>query len=391
MACVREHWQPDLRHSLQAGNSLPPAQHRLLAARHSSLATCDCAPGFSLLELLASVAIVSILMGAVFSFMVASQKRFQGNQVITESNQSARAALEVMSQEIGQAGDNPTFTINKTSSTKVPANPQPQCVTLSDIGSIFPGDWLSVDTGASYEQVQVVATSNGALAGFTSCSGTNQIKAIFEQCHNDTSATDGCPATGSPSPYPIAAAKAPYPSGILQGTGTSDDKTLMFFGDINASGSPNYVVYSLYAPAGAQTVSVNGNTYTLYTLYRSSTPVTFAAGAVNNPASSMVQNVMYDAALKQGPTGQPLFSYVATTVGVVPNVQTVVGTVTVNLCVAVNPESLETNTVQYYDMATQIRPLNLAGALSVNGTQGGGKFLPPEPLGLPMSDPGNYY
>lgn len=341
--------------------------------------------------MLASVAIITILMGAVFSFMVAAQKRFQGNQVVTESNQSARAALEVMSQEIGQAGANPTFVNNKTSSTKVGAKPIAQCMTASDINSVFPGDWLSVDTGASYEQVQVVATSNGALSGFAACSGSNQISAIFEQCHNDTSALDGCPATGSPAPYPIASAKAPYPSGILQGTGTSDDRTLMFFGDLNATGGLDYVVYSLEAPAGAQTVTINGNAFTLYTLYRSSTPVTFAAGATNNPASPMVQNVLYSAALKQGPTGQPLFSYVSTTVGVVPNVQTVVGTVTINLCVAVNPASLETNTVQYYDMATQIRPLNLAGALTVNQTQGGGKYLPPQPLGLPMSNPGSYY
>lgn len=367
------------------------ARQRPRAAHRSSPGTCQCAAGFSLIELLASVAIISILMSAVFSFMAASQKRVQGNQVITESNQSARAALEVIAQEIGQAGANPALVNNKTSSTKVPAKPLPQCIALSDISSIFPGDWLSVDTGASYEQVQVVATSNGALAGFTACSGTNQISAIFQQCHNDTSATDGCPATGTPVPYPIESAKAPYPSGILQGTGTSDDKTLMFFGDLNGTGSIDYVVYSLYAPAGAQTVSISGTTYTLYTLYRSSTPVTFAAGATNNAASPMVQNVMYNAASKQGPTGQPLFSYVSTTVGIVPNVQTVVGTVTINLCVAVNPSSLETKTVQYYDMATQIRPLNLVGALAVNGTQGGGKYLPPEPLGLPMSNPGSYY
>jgi prepilin-type N-terminal cleavage/methylation domain-containing protein len=368
-----------------------PCCHSPLVTRHWSFHSDRFSSGFSLLELLASLAIISILMGAVFSFMVASQKRVQGSQVVTESNQSARAALEVMSQEIGQAGANPALVNNKTSSAKVPAKPQSQCIALGDISSIFPGDWLAVDTGPSYEQVQVVATSNGALAGFTACPGANQVSAIFEQCHNDTSITDGCPATGTPAPYPMEAAKAPYPSGIIQGTGTSDDKTLMFFGDINGTGSVDYVVYSLYAHAGAKTVALNGNTYTLYTFYRSSTPVTFATGATNNPASPMVQNVLYNAALKQGPTGQPLFSYVATTVGIVPNVQTVVGTVTINLCVAVNPESLETNTVQYYDMATQIRPINLAGALVVNGTQGGGKYLPPEPQGLPMSNPGNYY
>ena len=46
---------------------------------------------FSLLELTACLAIVSLLMSAVFTFMATVQKRQQSNSVIAESNQSARA------------------------------------------------------------------------------------------------------------------------------------------------------------------------------------------------------------------------------------------------------------------------------------------------------------
>ena len=98
--------------------------------------------GFSLLEMLASVTIITLLMSAVFAFMFQAQKRFQGNIVISESNQSARAALEVLTQEIGQAGYNPNYSPHKTSSASVSANADPQCVTMSNTTGIHPGDWL---------------------------------------------------------------------------------------------------------------------------------------------------------------------------------------------------------------------------------------------------------
>lgn len=338
--------------------------------------------GFSLIELLASVAIITLLMGAVFTFMGQAQKRSQSTGVVAESNQSARAALEIMTQEIGQAGSNPNFLSNKTvsSSNAITASASPQCATLSDIADIFPGDWLGVDTGPNYELAQVTSTSS--ISGGP-CSGSNRIQAVFTMNHTTTS--------GTVFPFPVTSYKMPYPTGILQGTGTSNDSTLEFFGNINVDGTLNYMVYTLYAPASASTVSINGTGYTLCTLYRSITPVNFQASASNNPASPLVQNVLYNFTNHQGPTGLPLFSYPATvTVGVIPNVMTVVGTVQVNLIVAVNPQTLETSQVQWYSMGTQIRPLDLAGAVSVNNS-GGSKFLPAQPPGLPMTYPSGYY
>ena len=58
--------------------------------------------GFSLMEMLVSIAIIVLLMSAVFPFLFQAQKRFQGNVVVSEANQAARAGLEVMAQEIGQ-------------------------------------------------------------------------------------------------------------------------------------------------------------------------------------------------------------------------------------------------------------------------------------------------
>jgi prepilin-type N-terminal cleavage/methylation domain-containing protein len=353
------------------------------------------AAGFSLLELLISVAIMAIFMTTVILFVNKSQMRAQSDAVVAESNQSARETLETMEQEIGQAGYNPLFSgnQNKTAAGSVAAKADPQCVTLNNITQINPGDWLAVDTGGAFELVQVLSTS--AVSGST-CAGANQISAVFEQCHNDIVAP--CPTTGKTGAFPIISYKQAYPSGILQGTGTSSDNTLELFGDVNADGTLQYVVYSLHAPANASTLTINGVTYTLYTVYRSITPLTFAAGATNNQASPLVQNVLYNTTNAQGPTGQPIFSYpVTVSLSLVPKTVTVVGTVAINLCIAVNPHALEMPNPSFYTMSTQVRPMNLAAAVAVNNA-GGAQFLPAwtagtggAPLGLPMSNPANYY
>src|ERR1017187_271004 len=101
-----------------------------LPSRRSSLSSIGPA-GFSLIELMVSVLLITLLMTAVFSFMYQCQKRFQSNSVTAESNQTARAALEVISQEIGQAGYNPQFYPNKTATSSITAGFAAQCVTLN--------------------------------------------------------------------------------------------------------------------------------------------------------------------------------------------------------------------------------------------------------------------
>ncbi len=331
--------------------------------------------GFTLMELMPSILILSLLMAGILSFLAQVQKRFQGQQVNSESSQGARGAIEILTQEIGQAGYNPNFTVNKTCAVAIAANAVPQCVMLSDTARISPGDWLSVDTGINNEIVQVAGTT---LTG--ACTQANQVQSIFVMNHTSPSTT---------LPFPVNRYKLSYPAGILTSPGTSDDHDLDLFGDVNDDGTINYVTYSLATTSTPPTtLSINGQSYTLYNLMRSITPVTFKAGATKNPASPLVQNVLYQditsTASPVGPTGQPIFSYPLTyQVGIVPNQVTVVGTVNINLCVAVNPQSMETSQVQWYTMATRIRPLNLASAVAVS-LAGGFRFLPPTPAGLPM-------
>ncbi len=341
--------------------------------------------GYSLLELLISVAIILLLMSAVFPFINQSQKTFQGNQVTAEANQSARAALEVISQEIGQAGYNPNLNNNRTSSANITASASAQCATLNSINKINPGDWLYVDTGPNEELVQVLSNSSTPSSP---CSASNQIQAVFSFNH-----------TGGTTAFPLISYKMPYGVGIIQGSGTSTDQRLEFFGDLNQDGVIRYAVYRLNPVSPASTVTINGTVYTLYNLYRSITTVTFAnlpssvtiTPSVNNPASVLVSNVLYNIANASGPTGQPIFAYPnQVTIGVVPNVITVVGTIVITLSVDVAPTNLATGKVQWATMATQIRPINLAAAISVNNT-GGAIYLPPLPKTLPMTNPANYY
>jgi prepilin-type N-terminal cleavage/methylation domain-containing protein len=360
------------------------------------------ARGFSLLEMLVAVTILILLMAAVFPFLIQAQKRFQGNVVVSEANQSARAGLEVMTQEVGQAGYNPQFFPNKTSSTSVTTNGCPQYIQLNDLTGIHPGDWVSVDTGANQELLEIFATSDSAAVTTPSCApcGTcaSPPSAPWIQCKflfNHTT-----------TPYIISSYKMPYGGGLLYtGGGTfSNDRRLEFYGDINQDGTMQYVVYSISPMVPATTVTINGTAYTLYNLYRSITPVPFPSlptpttyvpacpgTACNNQASPMIEKVIYNPTTSTGPTGLPIFSYPSPIlVGVVPNQITVVGTIVITLCVAVNPQAMETGQVTWYTMATQIRPLNLTASLNVNNSYGG-LYIPPNPKSLPMAVPSTYY
>jgi len=175
-------------------------------------------------------------------------------------------------------------------------------------------------------------------------------------------------------------------------TTTSTDSTLEFFGDIYDNGDIYYVVYSISPTSPATTVTINGTTYTLYNLYRSATLLGWGTTQQqNNKASALVQNVLYNTTNTAGPTGKKIFDMQTVTLAIYPAVQTVVGTVVIALSVAVNPRPMESGIVEWYTMATEIRPLNLSAAITINGQPGGCTLLPKVPACLPMSNPTGYY
>jgi len=60
--------------------------------------------GFSLLELMIVLAVFSFIVGGLFNVLQRSQTRYQFEQDVTEAQQSARTAVDMMEREIRLAG-----------------------------------------------------------------------------------------------------------------------------------------------------------------------------------------------------------------------------------------------------------------------------------------------
>lgn len=91
------------------------------------LSSCHRTPtnrcGFTLIELLVALAIMSIAMAAIYQVFATSSKNFTTQNVTTDVQQTVRAALEIIAQDIRMAGLDPStsgnFGIEQASATKL--------------------------------------------------------------------------------------------------------------------------------------------------------------------------------------------------------------------------------------------------------------------------------
>ena len=169
--------------------------------------------GFSLLEMMVSVAILMVICGAAFAALSQSQKTYGTQQLQADMHAGVRGAVELMTQEIGQAGSL-NFT-PQTIPSAVTGNATAQNVTLSSAANIYVGEILTVDTGSNQEFVTVTAVNNAS----------NQVTGIFKNSH--IAAT------------PVTALGV-FPNGVLT---TAAGNSLQIFGDINGDGTLTYVEY----------------------------------------------------------------------------------------------------------------------------------------------------
>ena len=64
----------------------------------------NCSAGFSLVELLVVLAVFTFILGGLFSIFNQGQRRYSFEQDVTEAQQSARNAIDMMEREIRLAG-----------------------------------------------------------------------------------------------------------------------------------------------------------------------------------------------------------------------------------------------------------------------------------------------
>lgn len=177
--------------------------------------------GFSLLEMLLSLAILGMVMAVLLSGLMQSMNVQGTIKNRTEMHTNVRNATELLQQEIGQAG-RISLPAALTLSAAVAAGTQTASVSSSS--GMFAGMYLDVDTGANYETVQATAV------------GTNSFTAQFTFAHASgvQVIVSGSFGTGI---VPAAAAPTNYPNGS---TGT----VLKLYGDINKDGKILYVEYT---------------------------------------------------------------------------------------------------------------------------------------------------
>jgi prepilin-type N-terminal cleavage/methylation domain-containing protein len=203
--------------------------------------------GFSLLELLVSVLIITVLMAIVFQFLEINQKRHRSQQLMAEVTQGGRGAFEVMAQELNQAGYNPPFTVSKRVGGSGPTAPGTGLISFPIAAGTSPA------TKNVFYGTRLVIGNN--CTGSPSTCNQEEVTVNYDTTYGTTGLAAGTAPLVIANPHspgePIFTRNFPYPSGILYnnyiggiGLGIADNK-LRFFGDIMDTGDLYYGEYRL--------------------------------------------------------------------------------------------------------------------------------------------------
>lgn len=209
--------------------------------------------------MLVAILLLLIISGTAFQAMSYYQKSYLSTQLRVDMHSSVRAAAELMTQEIGQAGLL-SFT-PRTLSAALTANSAAQSVTLSSTTDIFVGEKLLVDIGSSQELVSATAVTSATVTG------------VFGKNH----------ASGT-----TVTAVGIFPQGIMS---SSTSTQLRLFGDLYGDGSLQYAQYDCSPGAG--------------TFSRSITPV--SASSIS-ASQVLIGNVIAN------PGGTPCFQFQTTSI-----------------------------------------------------------------------------
>ena len=202
--------------------------------------------GFTILELMIGMAIFLVLSGAILGAMANLQKNYRTAEMRTTMQQRLRATMELMAQEIGQAG----LQDSTIEGDVLPATPRytlSNAVTIGDqwvtvspsVAGMYEGQWLQVPGGTKADGS--VCTQNDAMQIESPPNITTvQIQANF-----------GCNHVAGTAVYPMGV----FPHGILAGS-AGDPSTggkLVFYGNVNGSDKGLFAVeYACVAATASQ-------------------------------------------------------------------------------------------------------------------------------------------
>jgi prepilin-type N-terminal cleavage/methylation domain-containing protein len=293
--------------------------------------------GFSMVEVLVSVAILATVSGATLFIVNSFIQIYTSTTLKAEMHSGVRSATALLAQEIGQAGLVPFTPTSLTAATTTTGS---VIARVSSTGGMYLGQILQVDVGALQESVTATA-----VASATSFTGS------FSKLH----------AIGA-----VVFASGAFPYGILS---SSTATSLQMFGDINADGTLLYVRYDC-------------DTTTNFRLSRSATQIT-GFGPIA-PATSAAAVVLLDN-LVANPGGTPCFQYGTTSVttsgGTVYILYTALG-----LTISTQTSQKDPRTQQFVTETKSflnMNPRNILAAASL-ASNSMTAFLQPTPAGLPL-------
>lgn len=268
--------------------------------------------GFSLLELLVSLAILMVIGGAAFRSLIGYQKNYQSTLSQVDMHSGVRSAVELATQEVGQAGVVPNNSVTLQGSVTGPGSTSVQ---VSGISGMYVGENLTVDTGTNQELVTITALTSSPAT----------MTATFTKAHSASAPVQALGVFGQ---------------GIMT---TSTGTQLRLFGDINADGTLQYVHYDC--------------DYTNNQLTRSVTNISPSLPANSNAGIILVQG------LQPNPDGSPCFTYTSTIIN---------GTTyytSVGLTITTQTATRDPQTNQYILMTKSflnISPRNVVAAAEMN-------------------------
>jgi prepilin-type N-terminal cleavage/methylation domain-containing protein len=333
--------------------------------------------GFSLLELMVSVAILVIVAGTIIMGMI--RMTWSQNTVMnrTQMHSSVRNATELMQQEVGQAGrvaSQPGLQL--TTAVTVAAGlssvvATPTITTTATTGSatdlLYVGENLVIDPSTTFEETVMISalTSTSITATFTNSHAANVPVLLMGGF-----ASGIVPPTTSPMNLLVDKNTATSTT-PLTSTTASSGSTLKLYGDINGDGKMYYVTYHCDQTAG-----------TLYRYISNTADV--------NTATALTSTLLLDNLGTNPPSNSPAPCFTYTTKDAPVNltnggtaIETFVVNVAVTLTVNTQNKDLQTGATQTETKALlNIAPRNVSEAWQLAGSPSGYVRAQPMPANV---------